>query len=81
VTPIPHYADSAGGNVVRLHPIATVCPEIEASYLAERAALVLMAGADLSAGYRAELLRAAADGDVSRALDALTAWAAREGRA
>lgn len=78
---IPHYADATGGNVIRLHPDAREpCAELSATLLAERAALVLMTGADLSAGYRAELIRAAADGDVGRALDAITEWAAREAR-
>lgn len=76
---IPPYADSTR-QVVHLHDPGPDCAELTATILADRAAAALGGSADLSAGYRAELMRAAADGDVGRALDALTEWAARETR-
>jgi hypothetical protein len=62
-------------NVVPLHPgHREPCAELGASLLAERAALLLMCSPDMARGYRAEIVRAAADGDPERVFKALNAW-------
>lgn len=61
-----------------IHPLPCArvepCAEMQAALLAERAALALMCSPDMARGYRAEIMRAAADGDAERVLEALKGW-------
>jgi hypothetical protein len=64
-------------NVMRLHPSEPPLGdsvELGAAILAKRAAVLLMCSPDMSRGYRAEIIRAAADGDAERVQRALSAW-------
>jgi hypothetical protein len=71
--------DADARRVAKVIPIRPMepqpCAEMSAALLAERAALVLMSSPDMKRGYRAELIRAAADGDAERAAEALKGWA------
>ena len=64
--------DITGG---RVDPLPIAISPFLAGGGAERAAVVLSASGDRYAPHRAALIRAAADGNLNRALDALTAWA------
>ena len=50
------------------------CAELACSLHADAAADVLLHAPDLAAGYRAEIIRAAADGDPERVRIALAQW-------
>jgi hypothetical protein len=73
--------DADAQRVCRVIPIRRTqrdpCAELAASIHADRAANALMDAADLAAGYRAEIIRAAADGDADRVLMALEGWMTR----
>lgn len=49
-------------------------PEPDAAYLAERTPMVLTTSGQPCARHRAALIRAAADGDMSAAMDAMMEW-------
>lgn len=50
------------------------CADLACTLHADAAADVLMCAPDLAAGYRAEIIRAAADGDPDRVRVALAHW-------
>ena len=50
------------------------CAELKASIFAEQAALALSRGEGMAHAWRAEIIRAAADGNAMRVLAALEGW-------